>query len=124
MEGTNFHKRLKTLINDYVLLSYKTSEKFSKSEIYGMTSQVRRAVLSVMLNYIEGYGRTKKGLLIQFYETSFASLKESIYVFYLAVQLKYISATEYQKLFTVKEEIARMLWKTLDGLRDDKNTST
>jgi len=115
----DFHQRLKRLINEYVLLAYKVSEKFSKTEIYGMTSQCRRATLSVMLNYVEGYSRTKKKVMLNFYETSFASLKESIYVFYLALRLKYIDKVDYYKLFELKEEISRMLWKTTEGLRQD-----
>ncbi|HLD60703.1 MAG TPA: four helix bundle protein [Patescibacteria group bacterium] len=117
-EGT-FHKKLKQFIHEYILLGYKVSEKFLKSEIFGMTSQVRRALLSIMLNYVEGFGRSKKKVMLNFYETSFGSLQESIYVFYLAACLKYISAEEYTKLFSCKEQIAKMLWKTIEGLRND-----
>mgnify|MGYP001617780568 CR=1 FL=1 len=114
-----FHKRLKLLINAYILLGYKITENFPKHELYGMTSHARRALLSIMLNYVEGYGRSKKGFVLQFYEFSFGSLKESIYVFYLALQLKHIALQEYEKLFTYKEEIAKMMWKTINGLRQD-----
>lgn len=65
MEGEKFYKRLKRLIHEYILLGYKVSEKFPKSELYGMVSQVRLALLSIMLNYVEGYGRTKKKMPLQ-----------------------------------------------------------
>lgn len=61
----------------------------------------------------------KRKCRFNFYETSFGSLKESIYIFFFATELACISAEEYQQLFSRKEEIAKMLWKTLDGLRDD-----
>jgi four helix bundle protein len=116
---TGFHRKLKLLIHNYILLGYKTSERFPRHEIYGMTSQARRSLLSVMLNYVEGYGRTKKGVMLNFYEISFGSLKESIYVFYLALNLQHISLQEYKTLFKLKEEIAKMLWKTMEGLRKE-----
>jgi len=112
-----FHEKLKRLINEYILLGYQIAEKFPKTERYGMWSQVTRALLSVMLNYIEGFGRTKKKVLLNFYEISFGSLKESIYIFYLANKLHYITEQDYESLYIRKEEIAKMLWSTLIGLR-------
>ncbi len=114
-----FHKRLKELINEYVLLGYEISKKFPSDERYGMTSQGRRALLSVMLNYVEGYARTKKKVMLNFYETSYGSLKESIYVFYVATRFQYITVQEYMKLFHLKEEIAKMEWTTIEGLRTE-----
>lgn len=85
-----FHNDLKKVIDEYIFSGYKITNKFPRSEIYGMTSQCRRALLSIMLNYVEGYGRTKKKVMLNFYEISFGSLKESIYVFYLAFRLEFI----------------------------------
>lgn len=76
----------------------------------------------IMLNYVEGYGRTKKAVIVNFYETAFGSLKESIYTFYLALSLQYIQEEEYKKLFLKKERIAKMLWKTLEGIKSDMQT--
>ncbi|MBI4653213.1 four helix bundle protein [Candidatus Kuenenbacteria bacterium] len=38
---------------------YKITKKFPKDELYGVTSQIRRSSLSIILNYIEGYARRK-----------------------------------------------------------------
>lgn len=84
-----------------------------------MTSQVRRAAVSIMLNYVEGYARSKKKVMLNFYETSYGSLQESIYVFYLSLELNYIKAEDYKLLFDLKESISKMLWKTIVGLRSD-----
>ncbi len=119
MSKKKFHKELKETINEYILLGYKLSKKFPKEELYGMRSQGTRALLSVMLNYVEGFGRTRKTVMINMYEISYGSLKESIYVFYLACQLKYINTKEYMELFEIKEKIGRMLWKTIEGVRND-----
>jgi len=84
-----------------------------------MISQCRRSSLSIMLNYIEGYARTKKKVMLNFYETSYGSLQESSYIFYLAVRLGYIKMKEYNKLFRYKEEISKMLWSTIEGIKRD-----
>lgn len=49
----NFSKKLKNKMNGYAHLVYEITRKFPKEEIYGSTSQLRRAALSVVLNYIE-----------------------------------------------------------------------
>lgn len=80
-----FHDKLKRLIHEYVLLTYTLTKKYPNEERYGLISQDRRASLSIMLNYVEGYGRMKDGVKKNFYEISFASLKESIYCKYIAL---------------------------------------
>jgi len=74
-----------------------------------------------MLNYIEGYGRMKSGSKQQFYETSFASLKESIYCRYLASIQKYIPTEEYEKARELKDEIGAMLFATIRGIQRKRN---
>ena len=44
----------------------------------------------------------------------------SHYIFYLGQRLAYISPTEYKELFSRKEEIAKMLWSSMEGMRNDK----
>ena len=46
-------------MNEYAHGVYNSSKKFPKDEIYGITSQIRRSSLSVVLNYIEGWARRK-----------------------------------------------------------------
>lgn len=119
MSKEEFHKKLKELINEYILLGYKLARKFPPEERYNMRSQACRALLSIMLNYVEGYARTKKKVTKNSYETSYGSLQESIYVFYLACRFKYVTREEYFEMYNLKERIAQMLWKTIEGLRED-----
>ena len=118
-KGDFFHDRLKKLITEYIVLGYKISGGFPSDERFGLTSQCRRALLSIMFNYVEGYARSRLKQLLNFYEISYGSLQESITAFYFAVQFKYIIKEDYIKLYNYKEEIAKMLWKTIEGLRKD-----
>ena len=49
-----FHDDLKLKMNKYAHLVYRLTRNFPREEIYGVTSQLRRSALSVILNYIEG----------------------------------------------------------------------
>lgn len=115
MVKEEYHDKLRRLIVEYIRLGYKVIKKFPDDERYGMISQCRRALVSILLNYLEGFARMKKKVVINFYEISYGSLQETIGIFYLAVFLEFISAEDYKKLFNLKEEIAKMLWSTIDG---------
>lgn len=67
METETYHEKLKAKMDTYVHLVYKVTKSFPKEEIYGVTSQLRRAALSVILNYIEGYARIKNKIQGQCY---------------------------------------------------------
>ncbi len=56
---TKFHDDLNKYMDEFVNLIYDLTINFPKEEIYGLTSQLRRAVLSMILNYIEGYARKR-----------------------------------------------------------------
>ena len=114
-----FHKRLKWLIVQYILQGYKILKKFPKEERYEITSQGRRALVSILLNYVEGYARSKKKVMLNSYEISYGSLQEANCVFFLGVQLGYMSKEDYLKLFKIKEEIAKIEWSTIEGLRTE-----
>jgi four helix bundle protein len=56
--------------------AYRLTSRFPKDEVYGMTSQIRRAAVSVAANIAEGHGRENSGSFIQFLRISQGSLKE------------------------------------------------
>ena len=84
MTNTKYHIDLKKFMDEYVTLVYKLTKTFPRDEVFGMTSQLRRSALSVILNYVEGYARRRKLILTNFIEISYGSLKESKYLLYFS----------------------------------------
>lgn len=116
MEKT-FHEKLKDKIDEFVHCVYRISRSFPREELYGITSQLRRAALSIILNYIEGYARTRDRVHIQFLEISYGSLKECKYLLLFALKEGYCGEKEYQIASDMADEIGAMLWKTIENLK-------
>ncbi|MEK7166812.1 MAG: four helix bundle protein, partial [Patescibacteria group bacterium] len=60
MNSKEFYEQLKIKMDQYAHFVYKITRNFPKEEMYGITSQLTRASLSVILNYIEGFARRKQ----------------------------------------------------------------
>ena len=116
MGTNNFKENLKKKMDDYVHFVYGITQDFPKSELYGTTSQFRRATLSVILNYIEGYARRRPAVQYNFFEIAYGSLQESKYLLYFSLTEKYISEVEYKKGISMAEEIGAMLWTELTNM--------
>ncbi len=95
---------------------YKVSALFPKNEQYGLTSQLRRAGLSVILNIVEGFARQSKKEFRRFLIMSFGSLKETKYLLYFAKEQKYLIDKTHDEVFSLSEEVARLLWATIKKL--------
>lgn len=117
MGEDNFFERLKKKMDEYVHLVYKITRSFPREELYGVTSQLRRATLSIILNYIEGFARRKKAVKQNFWEISYGSLKESKYLLHFALIEKYLNKEDYQKAIKLAEEIGAMLWRVTQPLK-------
>ena len=72
-----------------VLEIYIITKNFPKEELYGLTSQLRRAAISVPANIAEGFGRFSVAEKIRFYNISQGSLNEVKYYLLLAKELKF-----------------------------------
>ena len=92
---------------------YRFSSNFPKTETYGLTSQLRRASVSVPANIAEGF--RKKGLAdkIRFLNIAQGSLEESRYYLILANDLEYGDATE---LILYLEEVSKLLYSDLTAI--------
>ena len=99
-----------------VLLIYKTTEAFPKSELFGLTSQMRRAAVSVPANIAEGYAAGGEGQLSRFLNISQGSLAEVEYYLILSTDLKYISDTQYQEAEKLRKETGFLLYRLIQSL--------
>ena len=92
-----------------VLEVYKSTEKWPKKEIYSLTSQIRRACVSVTSNIAEGFGRTSYREKRRFYLISRGSVNEAKNQLIIARDLGYIDNTEFDRLITTADNSAKLL---------------
>ena len=78
------------------LLIYKTTQNFPKEEIYGLTSQIRRAVVSISSNIAEGSGVGTKAGYIRYLKIAIGSLNEVESLTIIANKLNYINEEDFQ----------------------------
>ena len=89
---------------------YRATKHFPKDELYGLTSQIRRSGLSVVLNIIEGSSRNSKNEFRQFLRIALGSLAETSYLLEFSLEQKYLSQEEFDKLMVIREKCGRLLW--------------
>jgi len=99
-----------------VLEVYKITKDFPKSEIYGLTQQMRRAAVSLPSNIAEGYGRRHKTEYRQFLSMAYGSLSElETPQYLLSIDLGYIKKSEIiEKLL---KEVGSMLYRMIYPIR-------
>ncbi|MBI3814365.1 MAG: four helix bundle protein [Nitrospinae bacterium] len=95
---------------------YITAKNFPKDEIYGITSQLRRAALSVPTNIVEGYGRQGRKELKQFINIALGSLAETEYLLDFSLRLEYLTGEGHKKLQDLRQEVGNLLWKFYNSL--------
>ena len=87
------HTKLRAfeLADDLVVLVYQVTAKFPREELYGLTSQMREAVISIPSNIIEGCARDSQADYLRFLYTAFGSLRELHYQLGLSKRLGFLS---------------------------------
>jgi len=105
------YKKLKVWQKAHTLAMeiYKTSKIFPKEEIYGLTSQIRRAAFSVPLNMVEGQASVSKKEFLNFLNIANRSLVETEYLLEIVKELNFLNEAEYQRIETMRSEVAVML---------------
>jgi len=100
------------LADTLVLVIYEVTKKFPKEELYGLVSQLRRAVVSIPANIAEGASRQHEKDYVHFLYIARGSAAEVEYLTDLACRLGYIGKHDHERIRTIAEEVA----KTLAGL--------
>jgi len=94
---------------DLAVDCFRMTRRFPQSEIYGMTSQIRRAATSIAANIAEGYGRDGPGQFQQFLKIAQGSLKELETHLIIAVRVELLEEQECNLLLGQCEDIGKML---------------
>ena len=98
-------------------LAYRLTSRFPKEEVYGITSQIRRASVSVAANIAEGHGRETSASFIQFLRMAQGSLKELETHLLLAVRVELTSLEQMDPVLKRCDELGRMLRSLIRSLQ-------
>jgi four helix bundle protein len=102
------------------LAVYTATSAFPRSEMYGMTSQIRRSCASIPANIAEGCGRNGDAELGRFLQIAMGSASELEYHLLLARDLNLLKSTEYEHVAGEVTEVKRMLTSFIQKLKADR----
>jgi four helix bundle protein len=103
--------------HELTLAMYRTTASFPREEMYGLTSQIRRACTSIPTNIAEGCGRGTDADFAHFLQIAMGSACETEYQLLLSRNLAYLSPDDYSCLQESLEEVKRMISSLLRTLR-------
>jgi len=96
---------------------YRLTKGFPREELYGMTSQIRRAATSVPANIAEGHGREHRAEYIRFLQIAQGSLKELETHLLLAARVQLTTEAAIQSTLTQCDEVGKMLHSLIRALQ-------
>ncbi|MBA3035741.1 MAG: four helix bundle protein [Desulfobacterium sp.] len=94
---------------DLVIMCYKISGTFPKNEVYGLSSQLQRAAVSIPANIAEGRERRYSKEFLQYLSIAYGSLAEVETHIHIAKRLGYINENQFNETLGKTSEIGRML---------------
>jgi four helix bundle protein len=105
-----------------VVSVYEISKEFPADERFGITNQIRRAVVSVPSNIAEGWGRKSLGSYVQFLRIAYGSLCETDTQLEICVRLNYVNPEEVNGIKNQVKEVEKMI-KSLISKLEQKTTN-
>ena len=113
------HTKLRAfeLADQVVLATYRATQSFPKNEVFGLTSQMRRAAVSIASNIVEGCARHSEGDYLRFLDMAYGSSRELGYQVSLARRLGYLKEEAYLGLNGSCDETSRVLNGLIRSLR-------
>ena len=111
MPGAQSYRDLKVWQNSMTLVEgcYRLTQGFPKEEVYGLSSQLRRAAVSIPANIAEGYGRGSRPTYLHFMKIAQGSLKELETHLLLSHRLGFVSNLLSEPLLDQCDQLGRML---------------
>jgi len=108
---------------DLVESVYRSSSRFPPDERFGLTSQIRRAAVSIPCNIAEGYSRPSKADYIRFLEMARGSANEVETQLRIALRLGFVAAAQTADTMSLTKEIQRILKGLVDGLHRTRRST-
>jgi four helix bundle protein len=113
------HAKLRAfqLADEVTVLIYRVTKGFPRDEAYGLTSQMRRAAVSIPSNIVEGCARESEAEYLRFLEIALGSLRELHYQFSLATRLGYVREPDVTPCNEAMNEASKVLSALVRSLR-------
>lgn len=113
------HEKLRAfeLADSFALAVYEVTQTFPRDEIFGLTSQLRRAAVSVPSNIVEGSARNSEADYLRFLDIAYGSLKEAGYQLSLACRLGYLSPDKFREIRELCDETGKVLNGLIRSIR-------
>ena len=108
---------------DLVVECYRQTDQFPKSELYGLTSQIRRAAVSISSNIAEGKGRRSTGSYLYSLNISYGSLLEVETQIEIAARLNYLTDASSKALLARTAEVGKMINGLISALERQRSGS-
>ncbi|WP_371879140.1 four helix bundle protein [Candidatus Chloroploca mongolica] len=99
---------------------YQQTQNFPREELYGLTSQIRRAVVSVPANIAEGYGRIHRKEYIHHLSIAQGSLQEAETQLQITVRLQYLDREQVKRAWNLMQDVGKMLRRLMLSLSEKK----
>ncbi len=103
--------------HELALAVYRATESFPRHELYGLTSQARRAGFSIPVNLVEGSAKRGPAEFRRFLDISLGSHAELAYVLIFVRDLGIMTPEEWQKVETLRRRSAFLVWRLYDSIR-------
>lgn len=105
------------LADTLVLAIYELTRKFPKEELYGLTSQLRRAAVSIPTNIAEGASRQHEKDYVHFLYIARGSAAEVEYLIDLSSKLSYLGQPDHKRIGAMATEVAKMLMGLIRAIK-------
>lgn len=103
--------------DEFIQLVYRAVNSFPSEEKFGITSQLKRAAVSVALNIVEGQARGTPKDFVRMLYIARGSITECAYLLELSRKQKYLNHDQFNKLESKRREVSYLLQRTISGLK-------